>query len=93
MNDHETWVPAEYANTLTLFDASKKRQTHLIEDERGLRVPTPEEWERLSGIPVGYTDVFYRGKPASKGKRYGVLGNTFCPPILRWIGEGIKAQA
>ena len=37
------------------------------------RVIYPEEIELLFGFPVGYTNIFYGGKPASKWKRYAAL--------------------
>lgn len=52
---------------------------------------TPTECERLQGFPDAYTDVQYRGKPASDTVRYKALGNSFAVPVIRWIGERIKA--
>jgi DNA (cytosine-5)-methyltransferase 1 len=66
-------------------------------DEKGLvptgwavRRLTPTECERLQGFPDGWTDVPYRGKPASDGPRYKALGNSMAVNVMRWIGRRIK---
>lgn len=54
----------------------------------------PVEAERLQGFPDGWTAVPYRGKPADQcadGPRYKALGNSMTVPVVRWIGERIKA--
>ena len=51
---------------------------------------TPVELERLQGLPDGYTDVTFGGKPPSDKQRIHTLGNTFPVPVIRWIGEGIQ---
>jgi site-specific DNA-cytosine methylase len=55
----------------------------------GPRRLTPREWELLQGFPQGYTQVLYRGRPASDAQRRRALGNAFAPPYLRWIGQRI----
>jgi DNA (cytosine-5)-methyltransferase 1 len=55
----------------------------------GVRRLMPIECERLQGLPDGYTDVIYRGKPAADGPRYKAIGNSFAVPVVRWIGERI----
>jgi DNA (cytosine-5)-methyltransferase 1 len=49
----------------------------------------PIECERLQGFPDGYTNVPYRGKPASDGPRYKALGNSMAVNVMRWIGSRI----
>jgi DNA (cytosine-5)-methyltransferase 1 len=51
---------------------------------------TPRECERLQGFPDDYTQVPYRGKPASDGPRYRVLGNSMAVTVMRLIGERIQ---
>ena len=51
---------------------------------------TPTECERLQGFPDDYTNVPYRGKPASDGPRYKALGNSMAVPVMRFIGERIE---
>lgn len=53
---------------------------------------TPTECERLQGFPDGYTQIPWRGKPASEcpdGPRYKALGNSWAVPVVRWIGRRI----
>jgi DNA (cytosine-5)-methyltransferase 1 len=52
---------------------------------------TPVECERLQGFPDNYTLVPNRGKPMADGPRYKALGNSWAVPVVRWIGERIKA--
>ena len=54
---------------------------------------TPRECERLQGLPDDWTRVTYRGKPACDGPRYRAVGNSMAVPVMRWIGERIKAVA
>lgn len=57
----------------------------------GVRRLTPTECERLMAIPDGYTQVPYRGKPASDGPRYKAIGNSMVVEEIAWIGERIQA--
>jgi DNA (cytosine-5)-methyltransferase 1 len=58
----------------------------------GVQRLLPVECEKLMGMPVGWTDIIHRGKPASDGDRYRAIGNSFAVPVVRWIGERIKRQ-
>lgn len=53
----------------------------------------PEECEILQGVPQGFTDVPFKGKPAADGNRYRALGNAMAVPVVRWILSRIEAQA
>jgi DNA (cytosine-5)-methyltransferase 1 len=52
---------------------------------------TPVECERLQGFGDNYTDIQIKGKPTPDGPRYKALGNSMAVPVMRWIGERIKA--
>lgn len=52
---------------------------------------TPTECERLQGFPDGYTDILFRGKPATDSHRYRALGNSMAVPVMAWIGRRIAA--
>ena len=55
---------------------------------------TPRECERLQGFPDDYTQIPWRGRPASEcpdGPRYRALGNSMAVPVMRYRGERIKA--
>ena len=56
----------------------------------GVRRLTPPECERLQGFPDGYTDVVFRGKPASDGPRYKAIGNSWPANVARWIGRRVE---
>lgn len=43
------------------------------------------------GFPVDYTAISINGKPASEAARRTAIGNSFCVPVVRWIGERIHA--
>ena len=51
----------------------------------GVRRLMPTECETLQGLPRGYTDVPYRGKPAADGPRYRAIGNGMAVPVIVWI--------
>ena len=53
----------------------------------GIRRLTPLECERLQGFPDNYTNV----NGAGDSPRYKALGNSMAVPVMRWIGERIKA--
>jgi DNA (cytosine-5)-methyltransferase 1 len=62
----------------------------------GVRRLTPRECERLQGFPDDYTFIQYPPNPrrvkwAADGPRYKALGNSMAVPVMRWIGERIKA--
>lgn len=73
--------------------STSQDQTMFQPNDEGyvIRRFTPTECERLQGFPDAYTDVQYRGKPASDTARYKSLGNSFAVPVIRWIGERINA--
>lgn len=51
---------------------------------------TPVECERLQGFPDNWTNVPYRGKPASDGPRYKAIGNSMAVPVMFWLGQRIQ---
>jgi DNA (cytosine-5)-methyltransferase 1 len=76
-----------YGDTAGSLDCQQPVQG--VTTRYGVRRITPIEAERLQGIPGGYTDIIYRGKPAADGNRYKAIGNSFPPPVLHWIGKRI----
>ncbi len=50
----------------------------------GGRKLTINEWETVMGFPVNYTEG------GSDSQRRHALGNSFCPPVVRWIGERLE---
>jgi DNA (cytosine-5)-methyltransferase 1 len=55
---------------------------------------TPVECERLQGFPDNWSRIPWKGKPEEQcpdGPRYKACGNSMAVPVMRWIGERIKA--
>jgi len=53
---------------------------------------TPTECARLQGFPDNWTQIPWRGRPASEcpdGPQYRAYGNSMAVPVMRWIGERI----
>jgi DNA (cytosine-5)-methyltransferase 1 len=72
-----------------------KADTHAVATRMTVRRLTPTEAERLQAFPDGYTQIPWRGKPASEcpdGPRYRSLGNSMAVNCMAWIGERIAAQ-
>jgi DNA (cytosine-5)-methyltransferase 1 len=79
----------------TLKARDYKDWTDLVIERGRVRGVTPSERERLQGFPEGHTAVPYRNKPASEcpdGPRYKAIGNSKAVPVIRWVGERIKAE-
>ena len=51
---------------------------------------TPIEYERLQGLPDGYTDVMLNRRKISDTKRYSMMGNGWTEPVIEWILKGIR---
>lgn len=51
---------------------------------------TPIEYERLQGLPDGYTDVLINGRKISDTKRYSLMGNGWSEPTVEWIFSFMK---
>jgi len=91
VNDHETWLEAEQANTLNQFDTGE-RDTHAVAQAMTVRRLTPRECERLQGFPDDWTMIPWRKKTAEDcpdGPRYRALGNSMAVNVMAWIGERI----
>lgn len=83
---YETWVPADFANTLAGFDGGgPTRQTHLIAQGGRVRTLTLTEWERLQGFPDGWT----ASMPQSA--RYTALGNAIHTGTAFWLARRMDA--
>lgn len=70
---------------------------HIIVAEESIKgAPTirrvsPDEYESLSGIPVGHTMIEHGGKPARDLARYAAIRDAQPPPLLRALGQRIAA--
>lgn len=63
---------------------AQKDDAHYI-----VRKLMPIECERLQGFPDRWTDIEFKGKPASDAARYKALGNSMAVPVMHWIGKQI----
>lgn len=66
----------------------------VLQPTMSVRRLTPTECERLQGFPDGWTQIPWKGKPASEcpdGPRYKALGNSMAVNCMRWIGARIQA--
>ena len=58
-----------------------------------VRKLTPTECERLQGLPDGYTDIEFKGRPAPDSKRYKALGNGMAKPCSDYVIKRICLSA
>lgn len=90
--------PAEFALHPTLTAQGRgsldDREAYVLEPD-GVRRTSVIEWERCQGFPDNYTQIPWRGKPASEcpdGPRYKAIGNSKEVTVVRWIGRRLLLQ-
>jgi DNA (cytosine-5)-methyltransferase 1 len=78
------------------FNGQDVEQNKIVYPAGKVRRLTPTECERLMGLPDGYTDIDFKGKPAPDSKRYKAIGNGMAVPcsdfIMRRIAEVSNGQ-
>jgi DNA (cytosine-5)-methyltransferase 1 len=80
--------PCEIADSLM---ASDYKQPPIANDTaKTVRKLTPTECERLQGLPDGYTNIEFNGKPAPDSRRYKALGNGMAQPCADYVIQRIK---
>lgn len=67
-----------------------KDYTDVVTANKAVRRLTPTECERLQGLPDGYTDIEFNGKPAPDSRRYKALGNGMAQPCADYVIKRIK---
>lgn len=74
-------------HTLTSRMGTGGNQVPVLQDKeiRRVRKLTPTECERLQGLPDGYTDIEFKGKPASDARRYKAIGNGMAQPCADFV--------
>lgn len=80
-------------DTANIRAASGGSSRSYVAQQWAVRRLTPEECEKLQGVPVGYTKIPWRGKAAElcpDGPRYKALGNSWAVPVVRWIGKRLS---
>ena len=68
---------------------------NVVSSTSAVRRLTPRECERLQGMADDYTQIPWRGKPASEcpdGPRYKAIGNSKAVTVVRWIGRRLLQQ-
>lgn len=63
---------------------SRNRTTNVIFDGKGIRRFSPEEYEKLQTIPMGYTSMI------SSNQRYKSIGNAWTVDVVSHIFNGIN---
>jgi DNA (cytosine-5)-methyltransferase 1 len=71
-------------------EPDKGDQDPILLTGTAVRRLTPTECERLQAFPDGWTDIIFRGKPATDGPRYRALGNAMCVAEIRWVLQRIE---
>lgn len=61
-------------------------------DVRRVRKLTPLETERLQGLHDNWTDIEFKGKPASDSRRYKAIGNGMAVPCSDFVLSRIKEE-
>jgi DNA (cytosine-5)-methyltransferase 1 len=78
------------------FNGQDVEKNKIVYPAGKVRRLTPTECERLQGLPDGYTDIEFNGKPAPDSKRYKAIGNGMAVPcsdfIMRRIAEVSNGQ-
>lgn len=80
------------SRTLLTSEGAISRTTHLIEDEKGYRLLTALETERLQGFPDNWTKVkFSKGKEVevSETRRKFFMGNALVVEVVESLGKYI----
>lgn len=78
-------------NTLNSRIGTVGNQVPVLHNKEICRVRrlTPTECERLQGLPDGYTDIEFKGKPASDARRYKAIGNGMAQPCADFVLQQI----
>lgn len=80
------------SRTLLTSEGSISRTTHVIEDDKGYRLLTPLETERLQGFPDNWTQVkLSKGKEVvvSDTRRKFFMGNALVVEVVESLGKYI----
>lgn len=66
--------------------ALARKTTIGVTSRAAVRRLMPVEWERLQGLPDGYTDI----PGASDAARYKAIGNSMAATVMNWLGRRIQ---
>lgn len=76
------------ARTMLTSETTINRSTHYIGDEKGIRILTPVEAERINGFPDAWTDT---GMPEKF--RYFCMGNALVVNLIEQMGDMLSDYA
>ena len=79
--------------TVTAKYGTGGNNTPYVQNGMRVRKLTPEECERLQGLPTDWTRIPWRGKPPERcppSPRYEAIGNAFPVNVMRWLGIRIE---
>ena len=85
------WDVGQTCSTLTANNAGgnqrmpDKNHFNAVISKKLVRRLTTTECERLQGLPDGYTDIEFNGKPAPDSRRYKALGNGMAQPCADYV--------
>lgn len=84
----------DISGTIMASSKSGDAEIHVMHGSNTMAVRrlSPTECLRLQGFPDGWTQIPWKGKPASEcpdGPQYKAIGNSWAVPCARWIGERI----
>jgi DNA (cytosine-5)-methyltransferase 1 len=87
-------ITGNVAATMGTSGSSVNAAGPTVMQSMAVRRLTPIECERLQGFPDNWSRIPWKGKPEEQcpdGPRYKACGNSMAVPVMRWIGERIKA--
>ena len=81
------WKEGEPMTTCGHLEGSMEEEVKNLATYNGntVRRLTPLECERLQGYPDGYTDIEFKGKPASDARRYKAISNGMAQPCADFV--------
>ena len=81
-------------NTLNSRMGTGGNQVPVLHDKevRRVRKLTPMETERLMGLPDNWTNIEFKGKPASDSRRYKAIGNGMAVACSDFVLSRIKEE-
>jgi DNA (cytosine-5)-methyltransferase 1 len=83
-----------FTTTTTLKASAGDQTPHVAIPPMAVRRLTPTECLRLQGFPDGWSQIPWKGKPASEcpdGPQYKACGNSMAVPVMAFIGRRIAA--
>lgn len=86
-----TLLARDYKGLNTFDIEENKCFVEKWQDALTIRKLTPLECERLQGLPDNWTNIEFKGKPASDAKRYKAIGNGMAQPCADFVMQRVVA--